>query len=44
MTVTGSLRYESGHLWYEAEAGGYVYAGHVQEPGFFDRLWQTLFG
>ena len=42
--VTGSIVNAAGNLWYETEAGGYVYAGHVKEPGFLDRLWKTLFG
>ena len=44
LTATGSVFNASGNLWYETEAGGYVYAGHVEEIGFFERLWQTLFG
>ena len=44
VTVTGSIVNASGKLWYETEAGGYVYAGHTKELGFFDRLWKTLFG
>ena len=44
LTAVGSVFNASGNLWYETEAGGYVYAGHVEELGFFDSLWQTLFG
>ena len=44
LTAVGSVFNASGNLWYEMEAGGYVYAGHVEELGFFDSLWQTLFG
>ena len=43
VTVTGSIVNASGNLWYETEAGGWVYAGHVEELGFLEGLWQRLF-
>ena len=44
LTAKGSIFNASGNLWYETEAGSYVYAGHVEELGFFESLWQKLFG
>lgn len=43
LTAKGSIFNASGNLWYETE-GGYVYAGHVEELGFFESLWGRLFG
>ena len=44
LTAAGSIFNAAGNLWYETEAGGWVYAGHVEELGFFESLWQKLFG
>lgn len=44
VSVKGSIFNASGNLWYERAEGGYVYAGHVQELGFFESLWRKLFG
>ena len=43
VTAVGSIFNASGNLWYETEAGGWVYAGHVEELGFLEGLWQRLF-
>ena len=43
VTAVGSIFNASGNLWYETEAGGWVYAGHVEELGFLEDLWQRLF-
>ena len=43
LMATGSVFNASGNLWYETEAGGWVYAGHVEELGFLEGLWQRLF-
>ena len=44
LTVAGSVFNASGNLWYTLPEGGYVYAGHVEELGFFAGLWHRLFG
>ena len=44
LRATGSVFNASGNLWYELESGGYVYAGHVEQLGFFGSLWERLFG
>ena len=44
LKVCGSIFNNQGNLWYKTETGSYVYAGHVEELGFFESLWQKLFG
>ena len=44
LRATGSVFNASGNLWYELESGGYIYAGHVEQLGFFGSLWERLFG
>lgn len=43
LTAKGSIFNASGNLWYGTETGGWVYAGHVEELGFLEGLWQRLF-
>ena len=47
LTAKGSVFNASGNLWYETEAGGqtcYLYAGHVEELGWLESLWNRFFG
>ena len=44
LRATGSIFNASGNLWYALESGDYVYAGHVEQLGFFGSLWERLFG
>ena len=45
LKATGSVFNASGNLWYETQREGqtcYFYAGHVEELGFFESLWDRL--
>ena len=41
VTLTGSIRNSRGSLWYETSAAGsYVYAGHLKERSWLQKVWQ----
>lgn len=46
VSVVGSIRNSADNLWYRVESGGvtgYVYSGHLEEKGWFARLFDALF-